>query len=118
MPNWLQEKLEKTEQDVKQEAEKKALEAQKKQVPKWLQEKVPKASQAQAVPYGQQAQEKQIPKWLSKDKLSVDSSQTGDQPKQGHIPKWLQSKTKVAPGSTMTQPSSGTYRDRITIWQF
>lgn len=108
VPNWLREKLEKTEQDVKQEAEKKALEAQKKQVPKWLQEKVPKPSQAQAVPYGRQAQEKQIPKWLSKDKPSVDSSQTGDQPKQGHLPKWLQSKTKVAPGSTMTQPSSGT----------
>ena len=107
-PRWLQEKLEKTEQAVKQAATEKALqekEVEKKQIPKWMQDQGEKSKHDGAGQERQhnQAQQRPVPKWLQ-DKPSTVGKQPDDQKKMSQVPKWLQSKTSVTQENTV--PSS------------
>lgn len=100
MPRWLQEKLEKTEQDVKQAAAERAaqeVEAQRKQMPRWMQDQGVRSRAAES----SQAPQKSLPKWLQ-DKPSTSGNQSEGQKTVGQVPKWLQAKTSVPQESTVS----------------
>ena len=113
MPRWLKEKLEKTEWDVKQDAAKKALqtkEAQKKQIPKWLQEGSLKSDQAETVSQG-----KPVPNWLGNSKPFPVGTQGEAHQTKPQIPKWLQAKLPAAPGNTVGQITPGKKNKKISM---
>ena len=106
VPRWLQEKLEKTEQDVKQAAAERAsqeVEAQRKQMPRWMQDQGVRSKAAES----SQAPQKSLPKWLQ-DKPPTSGNQSDNQKMVGQVPKWLQAKTSASQESTVST-STGKY---------